>query len=117
MLSEQNASSAKCCKLRRKHDRSRKIHHTNNNMFRRGHVNFYARRGWHLAQVVEPRSCKLRRKPDRSRTRMIQDTNRKPVVPGENNRSFTLEQAGITRDLSSRAQKIAAIPKAEFPCP
>jgi hypothetical protein len=30
------------------------------------------------------------------------------VVPNENNRSFTLEEAGISRKLSSRAQKIAA---------
>ena len=38
----------------------------------------------------------------------------KPVVPDENNRSFTLAEAGIDRKLSSRSQKIAAIPKDEF---
>lgn len=38
----------------------------------------------------------------------------KPVVPNENNRSFTLEEAGISRKLSSRAQKLAAIPREDF---
>jgi hypothetical protein len=35
-------------------------------------------------------------------------------VPDENMCTFTLEQAGIDRKLSSRAQKIAAVPEAEF---
>jgi hypothetical protein len=36
------------------------------------------------------------------------------VVPKENNTSFTLDQAGIDRKLSSKAQKLAAIPKGDF---
>jgi DNA-binding NarL/FixJ family response regulator len=35
-------------------------------------------------------------------------------VPNENNSTFTLEQAGIDRKLSSRAQQLAAIPKEKF---
>jgi hypothetical protein len=38
----------------------------------------------------------------------------KAVVPDENNRVFTLEEAGINRKLSSRAQQIANVPKEEF---
>jgi hypothetical protein len=38
----------------------------------------------------------------------------KSNVPGENITTATLEQAGIDRKLSMRAQKLAAIPKAEF---
>ena len=36
------------------------------------------------------------------------------VVPKESNTSFTLNEAGIDRKLSSKAQKIAAIPKEDF---
>jgi hypothetical protein len=35
-------------------------------------------------------------------------------VPNENMMSFTLEEAGISRKLSSRAQKLAAVPREEF---
>jgi hypothetical protein len=35
-------------------------------------------------------------------------------VPKENNSTFTLEEAGISRKLSSRAQKLATIPKEDF---
>jgi hypothetical protein len=38
----------------------------------------------------------------------------KPVIPDENNRSITLEEAGISPKLSSRAQKIAAVPEEQF---
>lgn len=35
-------------------------------------------------------------------------------VPDENNSTFTLEEAGISRKLSSHAQKLASVPKEEF---
>jgi hypothetical protein len=42
------------------------------------------------------------------------DPKHKAVVDGDDNRVTTLAQAGISRDLSSRAQKLAAIPEPEF---
>jgi hypothetical protein len=42
------------------------------------------------------------------------DPRHKPVVDSDDNRSTTLKEIGITRDLSSRSQKIADIPEQEF---